>query len=1040
MSNSSLRVAEAIFDELVGMPHEARSSALAFRCAGDPALLTLVRNLLDNDADGMGNFLRRPALALNRIDGLGAPARIGSYEVVREIGRGGGGIVYEARQSNPPRPVALKIIGSAYVTAEMLRRFSLEAEILGRLQHPGIAQVYEAGTVDVPGAIGSSATAPYFAMELVHGEPVTHHCDRAELGLRERLVLFGEICNAVQYAHQKGVIHRDLKPSNVLVTSADGRPTVKVIDFGIARASAGDSGDQAHITAQLQLIGTPAYMSPEQAELIGDVDTRADIYALGVMLYEILTGRTPLDSHRLRGIAFSEMQRLIVSEAPPLPSVRVSSATGSPVDSPAGAAPDGSVAKPVLSSVEIARRRKSDPDQLARALRGDLDWIVMKCLAKDRRERYATVSALADDIGRYLEQQPVSAMPPSATYKLRKFARRNRGAVIVGVLVTIALLTATGVSISFGVSEARERRAADSATARAQKAEAEAEARADALEQVAAFQAAQLSGIDARTMGVRLRNDVLDMAREAAAHAQLPQDEVDARVADLADLIAGGDFTGLALETLEDTFYEPALEAIEVEFGDQPLLQAQLLQTIASTLRNVGLIAAATAPQTQALEIRRDALGGEHPDTLDSITEMGLLLRAQGKSAEAEPYYREALEKRQRVLGDEHEDTLSSLNNMAALLEAQGKPSEAEPFYRTALEMRRRILGDDHPDTLTSVAGMGYLLQSQGKLDEAEPYYREALEERRRVLGDEHPHTLFAINNMASNLQMQGRFGDAEVLYREALEKRRRVLGDDHPETLQSMNNLGNVLEAQQRLDEAEPYYRETLEKRRIVLGDDHPHTLNSISGMGALLLNMEKLDEAEPYAREALEKRRLILGDEHPDTLRSLNNLAALLDAQGNDLEAEAQFREALAASRRLLGDVHPGTSYPVVNLVSLLQEQDRHEEAIELLLEFEPAIRQNFVRPNATRLGRYLVVLGRARVAAGDFELAVENLNEAYEIFSETEKVTDRDRVMVLSSLAEAFEDWHAFAPDEGHDRKAQAWREELAIVQGSTQPAAP
>jgi non-specific serine/threonine protein kinase/serine/threonine-protein kinase len=653
--------------------------------------------------------------------------------------------------------------------------------------------------------------------------------------------------------------------------------------------------------------------------------------------------------------------------------------------------------------IEVAKRLRTEPAVLVSTLRRDLDWIVLKCLEKDRARRYETAGALAEDIGRYLDHQPVLARPPSAGYKLRKFVRRNRGAVLAGAVVASTMMIAAGVSVAFGLSEARQRKAAERVR--------------DELTQVARFQEEQFAGIDAQAMGIRLRAGLLDKVRAAAERSQAPPAEVEARVHELEKLIAGSDFTGMALESLQDDFFQPALTAIDAQFADQPLVMAQLLQSSADTLRDVGLLEAASRPQEEALAIRRRELGDEHPDTLTSIAAMGLLIRAQGNLAEAEPYYREALDSRRRVLGDEHADTLRSMSNMGALLQAQGKLTQAERYYRDALKKRRRVLGEEHPDTLTSLASVGYLLTAQGKWDEAEPYYRDVLEKRRRILGDDHPHTLFAINNMAALLQTQLRFSEAETLYTEALERRRRVLGDDHPDTLQSLNNLGNLLQTLGKA-EAEAYYREALEKRRRVLGDEHPYTLNSIQNLATLLLSQGGLEEAELLTGEALEQRRRLLGGDHPDTLMSMNHMALLWEKQGRLAEAEAYHRQVFEGLRRVLGDEHPYTFKSLANLSSLLQTQGKHLEAVELLVEAEPTARRKFADGNAPRLGRFLIDLGHARVAAGQFEAAEANLTEAHEILYADGVGQEWRPHDVLNELAQLYDAW-------GRPHKANEYR---------------
>jgi serine/threonine protein kinase/tetratricopeptide (TPR) repeat protein len=1014
--------AKELFLGAIARPSEERTTYLAQACGSDAPLRLLVEELLDAHLVA-GRFLdgASPPNTPGSSAGRGAfPAdgepgqtesagdHIGRYKLLQRIGEGGFGEVWMAEQTEPVvRRVALKVIKAGMDTRQVIARFEAERQALAMMDHPGIALVLDAGA--------TQRGRPFFVMELVRGDPVTQYCDGQRLSVRHRLELFRDICYAVQHAHQKGIIHRDLKPSNVLVTVADGAPLPKVIDFGIAKATAGRLTDKTLFTEHRALIGTPAYMSPEQADMSGvDVDTRSDIYALGVLLFELLTGSTPFDPQRLRTAPFAEVQRIIREEEPPRPSLRFQTlaASSAQVGLPTPAAPDDSATD--SSAIAIAGRRRSDPVVLVRALRGDLDWIVMKCLDKDRRRRYATASDLAEDVGRYLDHQPVLATPPSTGYRLRKFVRRHSGAVLAGAVVSSALIIAAGVSLAFGLSESRQRRAAEIA--------------ASDLEQVARFQQAQLSGIDVQTMGARIREDLLEKARAAAERSKLPAEEADARIAALEQLIAGSDFTGIALDALEENFFQPALQVVEEHFVDQPLVKARLLQTMASTLTELGLLDAAADPQKEALAIRRRLLGDEHRDTISSITGMGTLLCEQGSLQEAEPYLREAAETGARVLGEEHPETLIAMKNLGDFLLAQGKPVEAEALHREVLQIRRRVLGDDDLETVVSISAVGIALHTQGKLSEAEPYYLEALERYRQVRGEEHAGTLTLLNNIGSLLQAQGKLAEAEPYHREAVEKHRQVLGSDHPSTLMSINNMGELLRVQGKLAEAEALQREALEKRRRVLGEQHHSTLVSINNLAMTLKSQGKLAEAEHYYRESLEMHRRLLGNEHANTLTSINNLASLLWAQGKPDEAEPYFREALAGLRQVRGDEHPHTLLLLTTMGKFYRLRGDPAETVALLAPAEPAARRAFTDDNAVRLGRFLAVLGRARADTGEFELAEANLTEAHTILSEARGAAEPERLDVARGLIELYDAWHAAEPAQGHDSTAADWRGKL------------
>lgn len=1003
------------------------------------------------------------------IDGL--PERIGRYRVLRKIGEGGMGAVYQAEQDNPRRAVALKLLLAGIAAPRALRRFEFEAQILGRLQHPGIAQIHEAGMVETP-----AGTRPYFAMEYVEGRTLLEHALFSRLDVRQRVELLIRICEAVEHAHQKGVIHRDLKPANILVTPS-GQP--KVLDFGVARLTDLDVQTTMIQTEAGQLVGTLAYMSPEQlAANAREIDTRSDVYALGVLGYELLANRMPYD---LVGKSIVEVAQVI---------------------------------------------RLDDPTRLSRvnrSLRGDLEVIFGRVLAKEKGQRYQSAAEFAGDLRRYLDERPILARPPSAIYQTRKFVRRNKG-IAAGLFVgAVALLAGTTLAVRYGLIAAAERDAARLARDEAQKAESQIKKRADELKLVADFQAGMLAQVDPTSAGRLLTEDVTAAFESALARAGVPQAERAGRVEAFRGQWSNVNATDAARDLIDRTILKPAIATIDAQFRDQPVVDAQLRQTLATRYKQLGMYDAALPLQTRALATRRLTLGEEHPDTLASINSMGVLLQDQGKLSEAEPYFRDALEKSRRVLGQEHPSTLSAINNLGTLLKAQGRLDDAEPYYREALEKLRRVLGDEHPNTLTSISNLGSLLKAQGKLAEAEPLYREALEKQRRVLGDGHPLTLGSIHNLGIVLRDQGRLSEAEPYVREATEKRRRVLGEAHPDTLNSINNLGALLYTQGRLAEAEPYFREALDKRRIAqgdehastltainnlgvllqdlgklaeaeqfhrealdkrrrsLGDEHPDTLNSINNLGMLLQAQGRLEEAERYVREALEKHRRVLGEDHPDTLLSINNLGSLLQASGRQADAEAHYRDALQRERRVLGDDHPLTLGSIHNLGTLLRDEGRLDEAEPLLQDalekrrrvlgdghpdtlnsfvsvgrlrvaqgraaeaqsllagIEPQARAVSPSTNACVLASLLACLGNARAALGDFGAAESNLLEAHAIYLRTRGERHPDTSLCVRGVVELYTARNAAEPGNGYDEKAAEWRARLGHAGSTTRPAA-
>jgi len=768
----------AVFTEALQLPPSERTGYLEHVCGPDLDLRSRVEALL-RAYERSGDFLNEPAArvpleaAQELSIGESPGDRIGRYKLLQQIGEGGCGVVFMAEQQEPVRrTVALKIIKPGMDTKSVIARFEAERQALALMDHPNIAKVFDAGA--------TTSGRPYFVMELVRGMRITEYCDQNVLTTEERLKLFVQVCQAVQHAHQKGIIHRDIKPSNILVTqSVEGAPVPVVIDFGVAKATTNQQlTDKTLFTAFEMLIGTPAYMSPEQAAFTSaDLDTRTDIYSLGVLLYELLTGLTPFDTTELLKSGLDEIRRVIREEEPARPSTRLNKMSR-------------------VDLTTVAQHRRSEPLRLIRSVSGDLDWIVMKAMEKDRTRRYETANGLALDVKRFLGNEIVSARPPSALYKFHKAIDRHRFLFFsIGAIALLLVLSLVVVSASL----ARERKSKTNAQNAAAKSE-----------QVTKF--------------------LKEMLQSVEPSVALEQD------------------TAMLRGILDRT-----AERLESELTNQPSVEADLRSLIGRVYYELGEYDRAEKMQRDALGLFRAIFGSESKEVVWPLNDLGLTLWRKGSQAEAELADREALMIGRKLIGEESAEVATSLNQLADVYRHGGKPVEAESFAQHALAIRQKLFGKSSLEAAKSLRVLSILFGDEGKWPQSEATAREVLEIRREHLGAEHPLTSASLVDVAWAASHQNKLAEVETLLREALAIKRKVLPEGHRSTTECLRNLCKTLEEEGKFSEAESLRRESLQLFTRKAGSEAPETLDAVEALARILMARREFSEAERLLNRAL-------------------------------------------------------------------------------------------------------------------------------------------------------------------------------------------
>ncbi len=884
-------------------------------------------------------------------EGLGQ--QIGAYKLLEVIGEGGMGTVYMAEQTEPvKRRVALKLIKTGMDTRQVVARFEAERQALALMDHPNIAKVHDAGATD--------AGRPYFVMELVKGKPITEFCDEQRLDTESRLKLFQKVCQAVQHAHQKGIIHRDLKPSNVMVAMYDDQPVPKVIDFGVAKATGDGLTGQTMFTRFGQIVGTLEYMSPEQAQFNNlDIDTRSDIYSLGAILYELLSGEPPFEREKIKSQALDETLRMIREDEPTKPSTKLSGTD---------------------RTAKVASNRKLSPEKLGAILRGDLDWVVMKALEKDRTRRYETASALAADVGRFLDNEPVSACPPSTLYRLRKFARRNKFAFTSASLITVGLVALiVGLGVANNMISQREQQ----------------------------------------------KQNALDLAEQRLSTLVMGNEIITAIFADLnIDEIRNGtdSLEGILGSRLINAGKQLTIDAV----GD-PLIVAKMQNQLGDSLFSLGFVDEALELYEKSWASRRNLLGANHQDSIESAISISSCYGYKGQAELSLSMLEEVLVLASHNLGAGHKWTLQCMSDIAVCQSKLGKWDKAIPMYEKSLTLEKTYLGEDDPQTVRTMGNLASCYCKAGRLDEGLDLFERVLVRMKAKFGADHKATLKYMRDWAGAYREAGELNKALSLLEETLKLQKAKLPSDHPELLETVNAIAATYWSMGQLDKSVPLFEDLLSRQEGRLGRDHPDVLRTIGNLAVNYRDAGRVTEAVPLLEEVYGSTKQTRLFQFSNTGLTLLHTYAVAGMVG---PAKALAKELVNDLRMRIVPNSLEFAHSLAFIGEELVSVEAYAEA-EPLLEECLEIRERMI-PDDWPTFNAMSMLGNALLGQQKYVDAEPLLLSGYRgLVLRESSIPPFAQARITQSLqrvVKLYESWDRDQPNSGIDVKVAEWQHQL------------